>query len=188
MTPPIRTRKIKYGDIITGQRDTDSFYLVDLPGFGYAAVPDYQRRQWLEFLQQYLSNRGPTLKVVFHLIDSRHGPTAEDATMLRAAVAAAAAAAASSAAVGTTTTDTKYRYVIGLTKADKNVKIGGGGKNEQSRQQQSKATTATTKPTGQSEQERHGSCQNNFARVWNGQDNDEYSDYSDVGGNQTRSR
>jgi len=38
---PAKDKEIKYGDIITGQRDTDSFYLVDLPDSGYAAIPDY---------------------------------------------------------------------------------------------------------------------------------------------------
>jgi GTP-binding protein len=38
------------------------FYLVDLPGVGYAKVPKKLREQWSGFMQKYLTER-PTLKV-----------------------------------------------------------------------------------------------------------------------------
>ncbi len=55
----------------------EQFYLVDLPGFGYARVAKTQRARWQRFIGQYLTGREP-LRVVFHLVDSRHEPTALD--------------------------------------------------------------------------------------------------------------
>ena len=40
-----------------------AFYLVDLPGVGYAKVPKPQRQAWLSFMKDYLYDR-PTLKVI----------------------------------------------------------------------------------------------------------------------------
>ncbi|MFQ5572058.1 MAG: ribosome biogenesis GTP-binding protein YihA/YsxC [Rhodothermales bacterium] len=53
------------------------FYLVDLPGYGYARIARRQRNRWGRFIGRYLNERAP-LRVVFHLIDSRHPPTARD--------------------------------------------------------------------------------------------------------------
>lgn len=55
----------------------DSFYLVDLPGFGFAKVPKKERERWGKDIQNYLQNR-ETLQLVLHLVDSRHKPTALD--------------------------------------------------------------------------------------------------------------
>ena len=52
-------------------------YFVDLPGYGYAKVARTQRERWGRFIGQYLTEREP-LRVVFHLIDSRHPPTELD--------------------------------------------------------------------------------------------------------------
>ncbi len=52
-------------------------YLVDLPGFGYAKVPEKERKRWGENIQQYLLERN-TLRLILHLVDSRHKPTALD--------------------------------------------------------------------------------------------------------------
>jgi GTP-binding protein len=103
---PGREKEIKYGDIVSGQMDRDSFYLVDLPGFGFARVSDAQRKEWASFMADYLSNR-KSLKVVFHLIDSRHGPIDEDGRIMKQ--------------VGEGLPK-NVAYVIILTKADKNVK------------------------------------------------------------------
>jgi GTP-binding protein len=53
------------------------FYLVDLPGFGYARVARTERERWGRLIGRYLTEREP-LRLVFHLIDSRHPPTALD--------------------------------------------------------------------------------------------------------------
>ena len=55
-------------------RPAFAFYLVDLPGYGYAKVSQAQRAAWQRLAARYLDQRatGP-LRVVCLLIDSRHG-------------------------------------------------------------------------------------------------------------------
>jgi GTP-binding protein EngB required for normal cell division len=53
------------------------FYLVDLPGVGFAEATRTQRSSWLELLRSYTAERS-TLRVLFHLIDSRHGALEAD--------------------------------------------------------------------------------------------------------------
>ena len=53
------------------------FYLVDLPGLGYAKVSKKQRSDWSRLIMGYVHNRHE-LVVVVHLIDSRHEPTTTD--------------------------------------------------------------------------------------------------------------
>ncbi len=55
----------------------DAFFIVDLPGFGFAKVPKKERDRWGRDIQEYLSKRS-TLKLILHLVDSRHNPTALD--------------------------------------------------------------------------------------------------------------
>ncbi|KAJ7965995.1 GTP-binding-like protein [Quillaja saponaria] len=50
-------------------RINDSWYLVDLPGYGYAAAPQELRKDWGKFTKDYFLNR-PTLVSVFLLIDA----------------------------------------------------------------------------------------------------------------------
>ncbi|MFP4622725.1 MAG: ribosome biogenesis GTP-binding protein YihA/YsxC [Gemmatimonadota bacterium] len=57
------------------------FFLVDLPGYGYARVPDEVRSTWKPLIEDYL-HRSPALHGVFQLVDSRHGPTRDDLQML----------------------------------------------------------------------------------------------------------
>lgn len=54
-----------------------NFYMVDLPGYGYAKVAKHLRDQWGRELGAYLS-REDRLAGVVALIDVRHGPTALD--------------------------------------------------------------------------------------------------------------
>ncbi len=58
-------------------RINDRFYVVDLPGFGYARVSKSQRKHWQQLIGRYVLER-ETLSVVFQLIDSRHEPTELD--------------------------------------------------------------------------------------------------------------
>ena len=51
----------------------DAWYLVDLPGYGFAKVSQTQRRQWEQMIENYLRKR-ENLLTVFILIDSRHSP------------------------------------------------------------------------------------------------------------------
>ena len=55
----------------------NAFYFVDLPGFGYAKVSKAQRAKWERFISRYLSEHEP-LRLVIHLVDSRHDPTSLD--------------------------------------------------------------------------------------------------------------
>jgi GTP-binding protein len=54
-----------------------SFYLVDMPGYGYAKAPKDKVEAWTGLIKQFLRGR-PNLARVFVLIDSRHGIKAND--------------------------------------------------------------------------------------------------------------
>ena len=62
-------------------RVDDRFFLVDLPGFGYARVPKKLRQGWKALVEGYLS-RSRQLKGVVHLVDCRREPTDQDLEML----------------------------------------------------------------------------------------------------------
>ena len=53
------------------------WYLVDLPGFGYAKIPKSLRAQFHDMISNYLINR-TNLMCLFVLVDSRHKPQAID--------------------------------------------------------------------------------------------------------------
>lgn len=50
---------------------------VDLPGYGYARVPQEMRSDWGEMVTSYLANRA-SLVLSIHIVDSRHEPTKFD--------------------------------------------------------------------------------------------------------------
>lgn len=50
-----------------------NWYLVDLPGYGYAKVAQKQRKQWGKMIEDYLRKREKLLNI-FVLIDARHEP------------------------------------------------------------------------------------------------------------------
>ncbi len=54
-----------------------AFYLVDLPGYGYAKTSKTNRRIWAKFIDEYLSSRRD-IKFVCQLIDMRHPPQESD--------------------------------------------------------------------------------------------------------------
>ena len=58
----------------------DTFYFVDLPGYGYAKVSAAEREKWGKMIEKYL-HTSPTLALVFLLIDIRHEPSANDNMM-----------------------------------------------------------------------------------------------------------
>ena len=67
---PGRTQEINFFTL-------DDLYLVDLPGYGFAKAPVAVVEKWQRLLKSYLAGRA-TLRRVFLLIDSRHGPKAVD--------------------------------------------------------------------------------------------------------------
>jgi GTP-binding protein len=76
---PGRTQLINFFAIPEGR------YLVDLPGYGYAKVPDKIKRQWQQFIETYLNTRW-TLKGLILVMDIRHPLKDYDRTMLGWAV------------------------------------------------------------------------------------------------------
>ncbi len=71
---PGKTQTINFYNI------NDAMYLVDLPGYGYARVPESERRKWGPMIENYLHG-SRQLKAVFLLVDIRHAPGANDKTM-----------------------------------------------------------------------------------------------------------
>jgi GTP-binding protein len=63
---PGKTVHVNYF-LINGQ-----FYFVDLPGYGYAKVPDEERRRWYSLVESYFQ-KSKSIAIVVHLIDSRRG-------------------------------------------------------------------------------------------------------------------
>lgn len=57
-----------------------NFYLVDVPGYGYAAVDKKTQQKFGKMIEDYLQTR-KQLKRVFMLIDFRHKPTEDDLLM-----------------------------------------------------------------------------------------------------------
>lgn len=55
----------------------NSWYLVDLPGYGYAKVPVGMREKWIREVENYIIRR-ESLACLFVLLDSRHKPQKSD--------------------------------------------------------------------------------------------------------------
>ncbi len=72
---PGRTQLINFFSV------NDAMVLVDLPGYGYAKVPEAVRRKWGPMITAYLSDR-ETLRGVVLILDIRRIPTTEDREML----------------------------------------------------------------------------------------------------------
>jgi len=58
----------------------DKFYIVDLPGYGYAKVPKAVGRTWGDLVRGYLEN-AEALKLIFLLLDVRREPSGQDLQM-----------------------------------------------------------------------------------------------------------
>lgn len=74
--------------------------IVDMPGYGFAQAPKEKVAQWTRLIHAYLTGR-PNLRRVYVLVDGRHGPKANDLTVMNELDRAAVS------------------YQIVLTKADK---------------------------------------------------------------------
>jgi GTP-binding protein len=72
---PGKTREINYYIV------NNSFYFVDLPGYGYAKVPEQMRAGWKRLIEDFL-NRGGPIGLAMQLIDSRQEPTPLDLMMM----------------------------------------------------------------------------------------------------------
>ena len=71
---PGKTQTINYYNV------NDRFYLVDLPGYGYAAANVEIKAQWGQMIERYLHS-SRQLKAVFLLVDIRHEPSGNDKIM-----------------------------------------------------------------------------------------------------------
>ena len=59
----------------------EAFFLVDLPGYGFAKASKQEKDKWAGMIEGYLQNSGH-LKRVFQLVDIRHEPTGDDQLMV----------------------------------------------------------------------------------------------------------
>ncbi len=73
---PGRTQSLNYFEV------PEQFYIVDLPGYGYAAAPEKTVQAWTRLIHDYLRGR-VQLARVFLLIDARHGIKDVDAKIMK---------------------------------------------------------------------------------------------------------
>jgi len=72
---PGKTRSINYIKV------NDEFYVVDLPGYGYAKVSHAEKKRWQALIEMYLES-SKELKILFTLIDAKVGMKANDLELL----------------------------------------------------------------------------------------------------------
>ena len=73
---PGKTRSINFYLV------NSEFYMVDLPGYGYAKVSKMERQKWAELVDYYFKKRW-SLKMVYLLIDGRHGVQKNDEALIK---------------------------------------------------------------------------------------------------------
>lgn len=86
---PGKTQLINHFDVVSSGTTEDNkkyesvynWYLVDLPGYGFAKVSISSRRRWEQMIENYLRKR-TNLSQVFVLIDARHTPQKIDLDFL----------------------------------------------------------------------------------------------------------
>ncbi|WP_456455253.1 ribosome biogenesis GTP-binding protein YihA/YsxC [Thermovibrio sp.] len=71
---PGKTRSINFYLV------NNKFFLVDLPGYGFAKLPLSEKKRWQELIESYLKDND-RLKGIFLLVDSKVGPTEKDIQM-----------------------------------------------------------------------------------------------------------
>lgn len=76
---PGKTQTLNFYKLMAKLSDTDKrdFFLVDLPGYGYARTGKSNRQQWAKFIEEYLL-KSSRLQLVCQLIDIRHDPMQSD--------------------------------------------------------------------------------------------------------------
>jgi GTP-binding protein len=73
---PGKTQLINHFEItsmLATKGKQSKWFIVDLPGYGFAKVSQSSRRRWEQMIENYLRKR-PNLNRVFVLVDSRHSP------------------------------------------------------------------------------------------------------------------
>ncbi len=92
----------------------DRFYLVDLPGYGYAKVSKEQRAGWRRLFQAYLATADRPMAVL-QLLDARHKPSVLDREVcgwIRESGHPQALAVTKIDKVGTTRREVRYREIV----------------------------------------------------------------------------
>jgi GTP-binding protein len=76
---PGKTQLINHFDVLSGDEKGQQYrwYLVDLPGYGFAKVSQSQRKSWEKMIENYIVKR-ENLANLFVLIDGRHKPQQVD--------------------------------------------------------------------------------------------------------------
>ncbi len=72
---PGRTQSVNF------YRVNESFRFVDLPGYGYAKVPESVRKTWGPMIEGALERRRDRIVLAIHVVDARHEPTRLDQVM-----------------------------------------------------------------------------------------------------------
>jgi GTP-binding protein len=72
---PGKTQLLNHFEIVSDNKQ--KWFLVDLPGYGYAKVSQSSRRRWEQMIENYIRKR-ENLTCLFVLIDSRHEPQKAD--------------------------------------------------------------------------------------------------------------
>lgn len=82
---PGKTQMINHFEITSATDEKNAketkWYLVDLPGYGFAKVSIRNRRTWEQMIENYLRKR-PNLQMIFVLLDARHSPQKIDLEFL----------------------------------------------------------------------------------------------------------
>jgi GTP-binding protein len=129
---PGRTQTLNFFRVAGGAGP--SLYFVDLPGYGYARVPEAMRRSWDKLVRGYLLKRERLALCVF-LLDARHEPMEGDVT-LRAFLE-----------------ETNLPFAIAATKTDK---LGRGEQNKRLQKLRSGFGATATAVVGVSAATGHG--------------------------------
>jgi len=78
----------------------DDFYIVDLPGYGYAKVSQSEKKRWANLVEGYF-NQDRKFCLIIQILDIRHNPSNDDMQMINFLC------------------ETKLPFIIVLTKKDK---------------------------------------------------------------------
>ena len=103
---PGRTQSVNYYSV--NQR----YRFIDLPGYGYAKVPESVRRQWGPMVESFLERNRSQISLALLIVDSRHAPSRLDLVMHQWLV------------------DREIPYIVAVTKSDK---LSGNGRAKASR-------------------------------------------------------
>ncbi len=115
---PGRTQEVHF------YRVNESFYFVDLPGYGFAAAPESVRRSWRPMIDSFLARWKSRIVLGVLVVDARHEPTDLDTAMRR------------------WLTESGVDYAVAATKVDK---LSG---NERAAAQRRLAAWSDTEPPG----------------------------------------